>query len=159
MVLDTADANTTLPAVFSVFLVSCVKGLTMAKLTKRPIIRIEKKPKKPIDFGILKRGEAYVVSYLKTEEVKAPFRTILVCSVQADRVYAIPAELIAEYEAEREVCRKLECGFFSERPNPQTFKKDRFLCISTKVAKYRPYMDSKVAKKVKSKLDMVENAR
>lgn len=127
-------------------------------MAKRPIIKIERKPKKPIDFGILKRGEAYVVSYLKKGEVKAPFRTVLICSVHADIVYAIPAELIAEFEAEREVCKRMECGFFSERPHPQTFKKEGFLHISVKVSKYRPYMDSKVAKIVRQKLDMIENA-
>lgn len=128
-------------------------------MTKRPIIRIEKKPKKPIDFGILKRGEAYVVSYRKPDEPKAPFRTVLVCSVHSEVVYAIPAELIADYEAERAMCKKLEIPFFGKRPNPQTFKKERFLHVGVKIAKYRQYMDSKVAKFLKSKLDSVENVR
>ena len=108
---------------------------------------------------VFERGQAYVIAYRKGGVGRSPFRTVLVCSTRGDVVYAIPANKIAEFEAERKVCELLEIPFYGKRPEPQTFFVSRIKAVGNKVKNYRSYMDSKVVKIVKSKLDMVENAR
>jgi hypothetical protein len=108
---------------------------------------------------IFERGQAYVIAYQRGGAGRSPFRTILVCSTRGDMVYAIPANKIAEFEAERKVCEMMEIPFYGKRPEPQTFFVSRIKAVGNKVKDYRKYMDSKVSKIVKSKLDSVENVR
>jgi hypothetical protein len=105
------------------------------------------------------RGQAYVIAYQRGGSGRSPFRTVLVCSTKGDRVYAIPANKIAEFEAERKVCEMMEIPFYGKRPEPQTFFVSRIRTTGNKVKNYRSYMDGKVSKIVKEKLDKVENAR
>jgi hypothetical protein len=107
---------------------------------------------------VFERGQAYVIAYRKGGVGRSPFRTVLVCSTRGDVVYAIPAGKIAEFEAERKVCELLEIPFYGKRPEPQTFFVSRIKAVGNKVKEYRKYMDAKVSKIVKEKLDKVENA-
>jgi hypothetical protein len=108
---------------------------------------------------VFERGQAYVIAYQRGGSGRSPFRTVLVCSTRGNMVYAIPAGKIAEFEAERKVCEIMEIPFYGKRPEPQTFFVSRIKAVGSKVKEYRKYMDAKVAKIVKSKLDMVKNAR
>lgn len=105
------------------------------------------------------RGQAYVIAYRRGGVGRSPFRTVLVCSTRGDAVYAIPATKIAEFEAERKVCEQLAIPFYGKRPEPQTFLISRIKTVGNMVKNYRKYMDAKVAKIVKSKLDSVENVK
>ena len=131
-------------------------------------------PKTPLDFGcvdcvfcfcqgvdimVLERGKAYLLSYQNKGKGRATYRVILVTSVRDGIVFATPIRKLAAWEAEREVCKRLECGFYTDRPQPQTYKPERIKHVKTDVKNYREYMDAKVKNIVKQKLDMVENAR
>lgn len=108
---------------------------------------------------VLERGKAYLLSYQNGGKGRATYRVVLVTSVRDGKIFATPIRKLAEWEAEREVCKQLECGFFSKRPNPQTYYPERVKHVKTAVKEYRKYMDAKVKNIVKQKLDEVLTAR
>lgn len=108
---------------------------------------------------VLERGKAYLLSYQNGGKGRATYRVVLVTSVQDGVIYATPIRKLAAWEAEREVCRRLECGFFTKRPNPQTYKPERIKHVKTAVKDYRHYLDGKVKNIVNQSLDEMANAR
>lgn len=108
---------------------------------------------------ILERGKAYLLSYQNGGEGRATYRVILITSVRDGIVFATPIRKLAAWEAEREVCRRLECGFFTKRPKPQTYKPERIKHVKTDVKNYREYMDAKVRNIVNQSIDEMANAR
>jgi hypothetical protein len=108
---------------------------------------------------VLERGKAYLLSYQNGGKGRAIYRVVLVTSVRDGKIFATPIRKLAEWEAERAVCETLECGFFSKRPNPQTYYPERVKHVKTDVKDYRKYMDAKVANVVKNKLDEMASAR
>jgi hypothetical protein len=109
------------------------------------------------------RGQAYLISYQNKGAIRPTYRVVLVCSLRdlltKGVVLATPIRKLSEWEAEREVCKQLGCAFFAKRPNPQTYYLERVKHVKTAVRDYRKYMDKKVEKIVKLKLDMVETVR
>lgn len=112
-----------------------------------------------VSIMVLERNKAYLLSYQNGGKGRATYRVVLVTSVQDDVIYATPIRKLAAWEAEREVCRRLECGFFTKRPHPQTYKPERIRHVKTDVKNYREYMDGKVKNLVNQSLDEMANAR
>jgi hypothetical protein len=115
-----------------------------------------------VNCEILERGKAYLVSYKNKGAIRPTYRVVLVCSLRdlltKGKVLATPIRKLAEWEAEREVCKGMGILFLTPRPNPQGYMVESFKHIKTEIKDYRKYMDAKVSKIVRLKLDMVESA-
>ena len=107
----------------------------------------------------LERGKVYLISYQNGGEGRPTYRAVLITSLNHGKIYGTPVRKLSEWEAEREVCKSLGCEFYAKRPHPQTYYPERVKHIKTEVKDYRKYMDGKVAKVVKMKLDAIETAR
>ena len=104
------------------------------------------------------RGQCYVIAYRKGGVGKSPFRSVLVCSLRGNAVYAIPLDKLVRYNAEKKIAEILEIPFFGKRPEPQTFLADR-IKFGRSIADYKKYMEKRIADFVKTALDEMKTAK
>lgn len=104
------------------------------------------------------RGQCYVIAYRKGGVGKSPFRSVLVCSVRGNAVYAIPLDKLVRHNAEKKIAEILEIPFFGKRPEPQTFLLDR-VKYGRQIVDYKKYMEKRIADFVKTALDEMKTAK